>query len=246
MKKSKLLVLESSHDLRVILSYLLGQYEIIVVGSVDEANSVMRNNYFDLALLDVASGGEHSRTLRFIRSLRENGERLPIIATSALADPNVGINALRAGSDDFVRKPWKSMELVARIDGHIERHHEHGASADKKAGGVYLHGDFNFGRAKVGSDFTLSFGRKETRLLAKQYAMLWVFHTNGGQLVTREALRREVWGPATNAGVSSMTEYVSRLRKAFFLIGLDFDELVQTQSGIGYHVSPLAGAIGQI
>jgi len=229
--------MESNQDLRGILALLLGRYAVVGVGNADEADEAMRSECFDLAILDVASGTESSHAIRLIHALRKAGEQLPIIATSAIPHVNVAVKALRAGADDFVRKPWKAVELIARIDRHVDRNHGRSVSAAKKAGGIYLHEDFRFGRARVGSDLTLRLGSKECRLLAKQYAMLWVFYQSSGQLVTREVLRREVWGPATNAGVSSLNEYISRLRKSFGSLGLDFDQLVQTQSGIGYRVS---------
>jgi DNA-binding response OmpR family regulator len=236
MKTSKVLIVESNQDLRGILSLLLGRYAVVAVGDTDEADEALRHDCFDLAILDVAAAGESSRPIRFIQTLRNAGEHLPIIATSAHPDASVAVKALRAGSDDFIRKPLKSAELIARVESHIKRQHERPTSTALKAGGIYLHADFLFGRASVGADLTLRSGSKATQLLAKQYAMLWVFHQNRGKLVTREMLRREVWGPATNAGASSMTEYISRLRKSFRSIGLDFDEMVHTQSGVGYRV----------
>lgn len=240
MKNSKVLIMESNQDLRGILALLLGRYVVVSAGSIDEAEEALRRESFDLAILDVASGSERSPAIRFIQALRHAGEHLPIIATSAIAGPGVAVKALGAGSDDFLRKPWRSDELLARVDRQIRRLHERGATDAEKANGTYLHGEFLFGGARVGSDLMLRFGAKETRLMAKQYAMLWVFHRHAGRLVTRETLRREVWGPATNAGALSMTEYLSRLRKSFRSLGLDFDRLVQTQSGLGYRVSAMA------
>jgi DNA-binding response OmpR family regulator len=237
MKKSKVLVLEPDPVLREFLPLLLEAYAVVAVSTVKDTEDAMRNQYFDLALLDVARGGTSAPTIRYIRSIRQSGEHLPIIATSAIPDPEIAIMALRAGSDDFVRKPWRSRELLTRIDRHIERHAERNSPDVVKAGGVYLDKGFQFGPAKVGSDLILRVGSNQVRLLAKQYAMLRMFSRNRGKLVTREALRLEVWGPASNAGVSSMTEYVSRLRTIFRSLDLDFNSLVKTQSGLGYRIS---------
>jgi len=235
MLKRKILLMESDSRLREILALALGAYDVIPVATISAADEAMRGGPFDLAIVDVADRLRAHGGIELIRSWRAAGERCPIIALSGAADAQLASLTLKAGADDFMRKPIRGTELLARIERRLERGDE--AAPSHKASGVYLDEiSFRFGRAMIHSDLTIRFGRKRARLLPKQFGILRCFHHNQGKLVLKQDLLREVWGPGAGAGSASIDEYVSRLRRLYSAHGDNLNSLVSHEKKVGWRV----------
>jgi len=236
MHKRKILLLEPDKALREILSLSLDAYDVHPVRTIAEADGAMRDACYDLAIVDVANRQHSLEGINLILSWRKAGERCPIIALSGATDAKLAVKVLEAGADDFMRKPFRGAELLARIECRLK----HGSEvvASPKAAGIYMEaGPFTFGQATIHPDLTICFGPKRTRLLPKQFGILRCFHRNTGKLILKQALLREVWGPGVATGSTSVDQYISRLRKLYAAHGEDMDLLVSQEKKVGWRVA---------
>lgn len=120
-----LLIVEDDHDIQAVLEQLLGLagYNTVSVASGNEAREFLRDRTVDLVLLDVmlpdVSGYDLCEELR-----QEGSARTPIVMLTALAQQQNIVQGLRAGADDYIRKPFLPDELILRIQRLIERQKE--------------------------------------------------------------------------------------------------------------------------
>jgi DNA-binding response OmpR family regulator len=237
--RPRILLLESDKRLREILLLTLEAYDVNAVGTTPAADEAMRKDSYDLALVDLAGRGHALEGIQLIKDWRTAGEHCPIIAVSGAPDVHMAAVTLRAGADDFMRKPIRGAELLARI----ERRMKHGGepAPSRKVAGVYLDDTaFRFGGATIHPDLTIRFGARTARLLPKQLGILRCFHRNRGELVLKQDLLREVWGPLANAGSASVHEYISRLRRMYAAHGHDLNRLVSQMKKVGWRVRAVA------
>jgi DNA-binding response OmpR family regulator len=170
---------------------------------------------FDLMVLDLGLPGKDG--LRVLRDVRAAGHRLPVVILSARDDTEVKVAGLERGADDYVTKPFRFEELLARVrvrlrdDGTPER-------TVIEAGDVVL--DLRTRRASVdGASIELS---------AREFTMLEVFLRHPGQVLSREQLLSHVWGYDHDPGSNVVDVYVGYLRRK---LG---KERIVTVRGMGY------------
>jgi len=162
---------------------------------------------FDLLLVDWELPGESG--LEFLRQVRECGlDPVPVIFLTAVEDEVRIVEALGRGADDFIVKPAKPAELVARVRAVIRRF-----AGDR--------GSVNLSMAPF--EFDLA-GRRLTRdgepvsLTPREFDLALYLFQRVGRMVSRESLQSQVWGTDLKAGTRSLDTYASRLRKR---LGLD-------------------------
>jgi two-component system, OmpR family, phosphate regulon response regulator OmpR len=116
-----ILVVDDDRRIRQLLqTYLVESgFRVTVAPTAREARSRMDGIVFDLIVLDIMMPGESG--LAFTAVLRENGNRVPILMLSALADSGDRIDGLSAGSDDYLAKPFEPRELLLRIQNLLRR-----------------------------------------------------------------------------------------------------------------------------
>lgn len=234
--KLRLLVLTESDELGGIFLRALPGFVIERCRTSQEADDAFRRNCFDLALLDLSSAFWHVG-FDLIRDWRREEGAMPIIVISDIKHPLAAAEVLRAGADDFLRKPFHYEELRARMDRLAAR----GAGAvARKAGGVILsRSGFTFGEAEVTPNLTLRFpDGAEERVRAKQFGILKVFSDHAGELVLKEELIRQVWGSDAPAHCNSVNEYISMLRRSYSQHGLDLSRWVTSEPKAGWRIHP--------
>jgi DNA-binding response OmpR family regulator len=149
--------------------------------------------------------------------VRERGERLPVIVLTARDDPEDVVAGLDAGASDYVVKPFKLEELLARVRVQLRS----GGSAEPtrlEAGGITL--DLRTRRAtRAGRSMDLT---------AREFTMLETFMRHAGQVLSREQLLASVWGYDFDPGSNVVEVYVRYLRRK---LG---PESIETVRGMGY------------
>lgn len=172
----------------------------------------------DLVLLDMGLPDQDGLALaRQIRQLRE----VPIIAVTARREEAAVVAALRAGVDDYVTKPYRLAELMARIDAVMRRAGHITPAPVDHVGDVRLEPDSR--RVWAGED-EITLTRKEFDLLAM------LVHAQGAA-VTREALMASIWDTSWIGASRTLDVHVSALRTK-----LHRPHLIETVRGIGYRV----------
>ena len=167
---------------------------------------------FDLMVLDLGLPGLDGMTV--LRTMRAQGRRMPVVILSARDDV---VSGLERGADDYVMKPFRFDELLARIRVRLR---DEGTSEQTVLdhGGVAL--DLRSRRALVEG--------RSIELSAREFTMLEVFLRHPGQVMSREQLLSHVWGYDFDPGSNVVDVYVGYLRRK---LGRD---RIETVRGMGY------------
>jgi len=172
----------------------------------------------DLVLLDMGLPDQDG--LALARQIRETSE-VPIIAVTARREEASVVSALRAGVDDYVTKPYRRAELMARIDAVMRRFGQRPVELVSELG-----------------DITLDHGTREASvagvpvvLARKEFDLLSMLVQGKGDAVTREALMQGIWDTSWVGASRTLDVHVSSLRSK-----LGRPELIETVRGVGYRV----------
>ena len=155
---------------------------------------------FELVILDLGLPGMDG--LEVLRELRGRGQRLPVIILTARDDVPDKVTGLEGGADDYVTKPFRFEELLARVRARLR---EEGAPAETEltVGGLTL--DLRMRQVRVdGSSVELS---------AREFALAELFFRHPGQVLSREQILSHVWGYDFDPGSNVVDVYVGYLRR---------------------------------
>jgi two-component system response regulator MtrA len=196
--------------------------EVDLVGRGDEVIEVFTANPPDLVLLDVMLPGlDGIEVCKLIREI----SMVPIVMLTAKDDTHDVVLGLEAGADDYMVKPYKNQELIARIKTRLRR--------TSKVGTLKI-GDIVIDQM----EHTISRNEKQIPLTRLEFDLLVALAKDPGRVFTREALLSEVWGYQHAADTRLVNVHVQRLRSK---IEADAEnpELVQTVRGVGYKAGPV-------
>jgi len=174
---------------------------------------------FDLMVLDIGLPGIDG--FEVLDQLRSQGSKLPVIVLTARDSVTDTVSALEGGADDYMPKPFRFAELLARIRLRLRPAPDGGGTARDdvlEAGGVHL--DLRTRRATVGG--------RELELSAREFALAETLMVNAGQVLSREQLLDKVWGFDFDPGSNVVDVYVGYLRKKFGA------SAISTVRGMGY------------
>lgn len=155
----------------------------------------------DLVLLDL--GLPDMDGLDVAREIRASGKNVPILILTARTDEVDMVVGLDTGADDYVTKPFRLAELLARVRALLRRTGTESVEGDLVAQDVRV--DVNAHRAFVGST--------ELQLTAKEFDLLRVLLRDAGSVVERDTLMREVWGSDPTGSTKTLDMHVSWLRR---------------------------------
>ncbi len=175
-------------------------YDVETEANGERALERVRNEAFDLVLLDVMLPGKDG--FEICRELRRGGFKIPIILLTAKAEEAEKVMGLELGADDYVTKPFSPRELRARIKTALRRTEEDESPA------------YRFGDLEV--DFTrceLRRAGKTVELTALEFKLLAAFVRNRGRVLAREQLLDLVWGHDTFVTDRVVDNHVVTLRK---------------------------------
>jgi DNA-binding response OmpR family regulator len=194
-----------------------GGYTTVAVQTGPDALALARDDSFDLLILDLGLPGQDGQEV--LRAMRARGEKMPVVILTARDDVNDTVAGLEGGADDYVTKPFRFEELLARIRLRLRD----GAAPETSvlsAGGVAL--DLRSRRASVDD--------RVVELTAREFALTEVFLRHAGQVLSREQLLSHVWGYDFDPGSNVVDVYVRYLRRK---LG---EEVIETVRGMGYRL----------
>ncbi|MFB9329915.1 response regulator transcription factor [Paenibacillus aurantiacus] len=217
-----LLIADDDAHIRVLLRQVLTRegYRLTEARDGEEAAAMLRQQLFDLAILDVMM--PRMDGLALCEHIREQYD-LPIIMLTARDQLSDKEQAFLRGTDDYVTKPFEPEELLYRIKALFRRYSR--ASSDRIQLGQVVIDRQNY-EVTAGGE-TLLLPMKEFELLAQlaQYP---------GRLFAREELIRLIWGVDYEGDERTVDVHIKRLRQRFADYADDFT--IQTVRGIGYKV----------
>ena len=226
--KGRVLVVDDDPALAEMLGIVLRNEGLEVVDCADgaEAVSVFRDSRPDLVLLDVMLPGlDGMEVCRRIRA--ESG--VPIVMLTARTDTVDVVVGLESGADDYVVKPFKPQELIARVRARLRR-------GDEPAPEKLSIGDLDIDVA----GHSVKRGGQALSLTPLEFDLLLALARRPHQVFTREKLLEQVWGYRHAADTRLVNVHIQRLRSK---IEQDPErpELVLTVRGIGYKAGGVAG-----
>ena len=228
MNKPLILIVEDDPPIRNLISVALESHEYRHLTAANAAAAVMEASSHnpDILLLDL--GLPDMDGMDVIRKIR-SWSNMPIIVISVRSDDSDKIEALDAGADDYLTKPFSVDELLARLRVTLRRMSQ--AQADSPDASVFVNGplriDFAAGCAYLSAD--------ELHLTPIEYKLLCVLARNCGKVLTHKYITQQVWGSSWENNVASLRVFMATLRKK-----LETHDgapvFIQTHVGIGYRM----------
>lgn len=213
--KTQVLLLEDDLFLRDGITALLTRegFSVTAAATVQQAQTVLSLRSFSLAIFDILL--PDGSGLELCRSLREKGIAMPVLCLTACDEEAEIVAGLDAGADDYVTKPFRTRELLARVRALLRRREQHTV----QDGDLFVDFDAMLVRR----------GGKTVYVTPTEFQILRCLAQNSGVIVTRETLLRRIWDDGGNfIDDNTLSVHVSRLREK---IG---HAHIQTVRGVGY------------
>lgn len=196
-------------------------FTITHASTKSEALSLLAENRFDLALIDISLPDGNGFTV--CTEIKEKGD-IPVIFLTASGDEASVVTGLNMGADDYITKPFRPRELIARIGTALRKHGRSGTAFEICG----LHVDTASGIVKKNDN--------EVFLSALEYRLLLVFINNPKTIITRSRLLDELWDAAGEfVNDNTLTVYIKRLREK-----IENDpaspQIILTVRGTGYRL----------
>lgn len=225
LDSGRILVVDDEPAIRRLLRSTLGvqDYTVLEAASVAQALEVLAREKFDLIILDL--GLPDGDGFEVIKKLRPDSQ-VPIIVLSSRDDESGKVQALDAGADDYVTKPFGVEELVARIRAALRhRVQAQGGKPVFQSEGLSV----DLVHRRITRD------GNEVKLSPKEYDILQQLVIHAGKVLTHRHLLREVWGSENDDDVAYLRVYIRQLRGK-----LETDPaqptLILTEPGVGYRL----------
>ena len=250
MAKQRILIVDDEEDICMILSYSLQKagYETFIAHSAEEVldNYELRiKNYeIDLILLDIMmdgmSGLEMAERLRrsttgaadLQRSdLLSTAQRTtpPIIFLTALADESTVLQGFNLGADDYITKPFRVPEVIARVGAVLRRTSELGTKSQEPR--QISNDNIIFEGIVVNkADMSLTVDGEAVVMTRKEIELLCYLLTHRGQILSREHLLNNVWDSNGIVLERTVDVHITHLRRK---LG-QYSKYIKTKSGYGY------------
>lgn len=212
-----ILVVENDVSIAAALQYALEKegYRATLCKTIADALQQADRHSFDLALLDLQLPDGIGRTI----ASKLKPLHIPIIYLTVVDDEDEIVRSLEDGAADYMTKPFRMRELLARIKKAL---HEKGGGEILKIGEAVI--DVEAGRVYI--------GEREIGLTALEYRLLLIFAQNQAILLKREQILERIWDISGNfVEDNTLTVYVKRLREK-----LGTAVSITTVRGIGYRV----------
>lgn len=161
-------------------------------------------NWAELIILDLMLPGMDGYAL--LRTVRERGLRVPILILTALGEEAEKVRGFRFGADDYVTKPFGLMELMARVEALLRRAQNASRSA--------LSAVYRFGSVAVHTAaHVVTRDSAPVNLRPREYDLLVALCRCRGEVVSRAALLRDVWGYGDDVVTRTVDTHVAELRR---------------------------------
>ncbi|WP_277587086.1 response regulator transcription factor [Psychrobacillus antarcticus] len=214
------LVVDDEIEMRKLVELHLHQagHHVLHADNGEDAIELVQSSEVDLILLDVMmpgmSGFEVCREIRTFSPI-------PIIFLTALDAKTDLVKGLKLGGDDYVIKPFTTIELIARIDAIFRRVGINSSNENHRVG--IIEHDL------VGRQTLVN--NEKIQLTLKEYELLHIFINNEGKAFSREQLLERIWGIDYEGGTRTVDTHIKTLR---LKLGEQAGKYIETVWGIGY------------
>ena len=243
MAKQRILIVDDEEDICMILSYSLQKagYEVLIAHSAEEALELFQSpiahtpSPIDLILLDIMmgemSGLEMANHLRLDNVQSDNLP--PIIFLTALSDEDTVLQGFKLGADDYISKPFRIAEVLARVAA-VLRRSATPKTAVQNSSEVQNSSTIVFEGIVVNkADMSLKVDGEAVVMTRKEIELLCYLLTHRGQILSREHLLKNVWDSNGFVMERTVDVHITHLRRKLGQYG----KRIVTKSGYGYMFS---------
>lgn len=228
-----ILIVEDEEALRMTLGDRLRSEGYVVDFAIDgeEGREKATHLPFDLIILDIML--PHRSGLDICMDIRRAGLATPILLLTARGQTSDKVVGFKLGADDYVTKPFDTLELMARIEALLRRVPTKAISAAQAEHGIH-----QFGPVIVDIKGTqVTRNGQRVYLTAREFELLRYFVEHQGITLSRDELLREVWGHETGTFTRTVDVHVASLRQKLENIPKK-PEMILTIPGLGYKFQP--------
>lgn len=228
MNNPLILIVEDDAPIRNLITTTLKAHEYKYLTAQNGENAIMQASSHnpDIVLLDL--GLPDIDGIEVIKKIRTWSE-MPIIVISARSEDNDKIEALDAGADDYLTKPFSVEELLARI--RVTKRRLSVLHSAMQSDSLFTNGnlkiDYAAGCAYINGN--------ELHLTPIEYKLLCLLSQNVGKVLTHTFITQKIWGAAWESNVASLRVFMATLRKKIE-IEADSPQYIQTHIGVGYRM----------
>lgn len=219
----RVLLVEDEKRMAQALCEILRQEKYDVDHCADglEGLAAIEVGAYDLVVLDVML--PHKDGFSIAREARAKGIRTPILMLTAKSELDDTVTGLDCGADDYLTKPFRTQELLARLRAL-------GRRSLRSADGALAFGDIELNRGAS----LLVCGENSVRLSEKEFRILEYLIANAGQILTREQLAVKIWGYESDAEYNNVEVYMSFARKKLNFVKARTE--IKAVRGVGYEL----------
>lgn len=227
-KDIKILVVEDDAPIRHLISTTLqtNHYQYDVASNGESALLSLTSHHYDIVLLDL--GLPDKDGIEIVQTVR-TFSIMPIIVISARTSDEDKIQALDAGADDYLTKPFSVDELLARVRSTLRRA-QYLENKGEKEDQIFINGDLKIDYPSR----TVYFQDEEIHLMPIEYSLLCLLAKNVGKVLTHQYILDKVWTNAIETDLSSLRVYMTTLRKKIEKKNTSQQKYIQTHIGVGY------------
>lgn len=215
-----ILLIEDNDTIIMGLKYSLEQenFKVISAQNVSEFNGKIDKNDIDLVLLDISlPDGNGFEICKEIKSKKD----IPVIFLTAQDEETSVVLGLDLGADDYIVKPFRTRELISRINSVLRRYGHNESNLIQ-----YKNIKIDTSSAKVYKD------NEEIIFTSLEYKILLMLFSNQNKLISREQLLEKIWDIAGNfVNDNTLTVYIKRIREK-----LGDETIIKTVRGLGYRI----------
>ena len=228
MNNPLILIVEDDAPIRNLITTTLKAHEYKYLTAQNGENAIMQASSHnpDIILLDL--GLPDIDGIEVIKKIRTWSE-MPIIVISARSEDNDKIEALDAGADDYLTKPFSVEELLARI--RVTTRRLSVLHSAMQSDSLFINGnlkiDYAAGCAYINGN--------ELHLTPIEYKLLCLLSQNVGKVLTHTFITQKIWGAAWESNVASLRVFMATIRKKIE-IEPDSPQYIQTHIGVGYRM----------
>lgn len=229
LSDARILVVEDEAAIRRFINKTMTGYgsKVFEAGTLREARQQNLLWKPDLIVLDL--GLPDGDGIELIKDVRASGSKTPIVVVSARSHEVEKVDALMAGADDYLTKPFGTAELLARVEIALRR--ERRAHLEPEDAVVYKIGDVEVNLAL----YVLKKNGREEHLTKIEWRLLSVFLAHRGKLLTHRKLLSDVWGADASGHKHYLRIYIQRLRNKIEPDPIQ-PQYIVTEIGIGYRL----------
>lgn len=229
MNKHLLLVVEDDSAIRNLIATTLETHNYRFQAASNGEAAILEASSFNPEVILLDLGLPDMDGIEVIKKIR-TWSKAPIIVISARGEDSDKIEALDAGADDYLTKPFSVEELLARLRVTFRRLNDAGSN-DPTQTSVFINGDLKIDY-EAGCVYM---GEKELHLTPMEYKLIYLLAQNTGKVMTHASITREIWGSAWDNDVASLRVFMAALRKK---IEPDSSNpiYIQTHVGVGYRM----------